>query len=97
MTALAIALACGLLSLVRVLLLVRRVAVPPSATCRCGCACRRDELSRLAHSLNATVEELAADQQRQAAQAGDRAYRAAQDAFSDAMQAAETERRRTAC
>jgi diguanylate cyclase (GGDEF)-like protein len=39
------------------------------------------------------VEELAAAaQQRKEALAGDRAYRAAQDAFSDAMQVAETER-----
>ena len=38
------------------------------------------------------VEELsAAAHQRKAVLAGDRAYRAAQDAFSDAMQAAETE------
>ena len=52
-----------------------------------------DELAGLADSLNAMVEELSvASHQRKAALAGDRAYRAAQDAFSDAMQAAETER-----
>ena len=51
-----------------------------------------DELAALADSLNAMVEELsAAAHQRKAVLAGDRAYRAAQDAFSDAMQAAETE------
>jgi diguanylate cyclase (GGDEF)-like protein len=102
--ALSIALLFGLSSLVAVLLLVRRVAVRVreysafaghvadgdlSARLRTR---RRDELAVLAHSLNAMVEELAAaSQQRKAARAGDRAYRAAQDAFSDAMQVAETE------
>ena len=53
---------------------------------------RGRQLAALADSLNAMVEELsAAAHQRKAVLAGDRAYRAAQDAFSDAMQAAETE------
>jgi diguanylate cyclase (GGDEF)-like protein len=106
MSALAIALAFGVLSLVGVLLLVRRVAVRVrgyatfagqvaggelSARLR---ASGRDELSGLAESLNTMVEELAAAaRQRKAALADDRAYRAAQDAFSDAMQVAETERK----
>src|SRR4051812_21000818 len=105
MTALAVALAFGLLSLVGVLLLVRRVAVRVREYAAFAgrvaegdlsmrlLGGRRDELSGLAHSLNAMVEELAAAaQQRKQALAGDRAYRAAQDAFSDAMQVAETER-----
>jgi diguanylate cyclase (GGDEF)-like protein len=103
--ALSLALVFGLVSLLAVLLLVRRVAVRVreyagfagqvaggdlSTRLR---ARRRDELAGLAHSLNAMVEELAtAAQQRKEALAGDRAYRAAQDAFSDAMQVAETER-----
>jgi diguanylate cyclase (GGDEF)-like protein len=102
---LTVALLFGLLSLLAVLLLVRRVAVRVreyagfagqvaggdlSTRLR---ATRRDELAGLANSLNAMVEELAAAaQQRKEALAGDRAYRAAQDAFSDAMQVAETER-----
>ena len=104
MTALTVVLGFGLFSLVGVLLLVRRVAVrvreyaafagrvaEGDLSMRVRAA-RRDELSGLAHSLNAMVEELAAAaQQRKSALAGDRAYRAAQDAFSDAMQAAETE------
>jgi diguanylate cyclase (GGDEF)-like protein len=104
-SALTIALLFGLGSLLAVLLMVRRVAVRVreyagfagqvaggelSMRLRSP---RRDELAGLAHSLNAMVEELAAAaQQRKQALAGDRAYRAAQDAFSDAMQAAETER-----
>jgi diguanylate cyclase (GGDEF)-like protein len=105
MSALAVALAFGLLSLVGVLLLVRRVAVRVREYAAFAgrvaegdlamrlLADRRDELSGLAHSLNAMVEELAAAaQQRKQALADDRAYRAAQDAFSDAMQVAETER-----
>jgi diguanylate cyclase (GGDEF)-like protein len=104
-TALTVALLFGLASLLAVLLMVRRVAVRVreyaafagqvaggelSMRLR---AQRHDELAGLAESLNAMVEELsAAAQQRKAALAGDRAYRAAQDAFSDAMQAAETER-----
>jgi diguanylate cyclase (GGDEF)-like protein len=105
MFALSVALTFGVLSLIAVLLLVRRVAVrvreyaafagrvaEGDLSMRLR-ARRRDELSGLAHSLNAMVEELAAAaQQRKAALAGDRAYRAAQDAFSDAMQVAETER-----
>jgi diguanylate cyclase (GGDEF)-like protein len=103
--ALTLALVFGLLSLFAVLLLVRRVAVRVreyaafagqvaggdlSTRLR---ARHRDELAGLAHSLNAMVEELAAAaKQRKQALAGDRAYRAAQDAFSDAMQVAETER-----
>jgi diguanylate cyclase (GGDEF)-like protein len=103
--ALSLALVFGLVSLLAVLLLVRRVAVRVreyagfagqvaggdlSSRLR---AHRRDELAGLAHSLNAMVEELAtAAQHRKEALAGDRAYRAAQDAFSDAMQVAETER-----
>jgi diguanylate cyclase (GGDEF)-like protein len=102
--ALTLALVFGLVSLLAVLLLVRRVAVRVreyagfsgqvaggelSMRLR---ARGRDELAGLAHSLNAMVEELAAAaQQRKEALAGDRAYRAAQDAFSDAMQVAETE------
>jgi diguanylate cyclase (GGDEF)-like protein len=103
--ALTLALVFGLVSLFAVLLLVRRVAVRVreyagfagqvaggELSMRLQ-AHRRDELAGLAHSLNAMVEELAtAAQQRKAALAGDRAYRAAQDAFSDAMQVAETER-----
>jgi diguanylate cyclase (GGDEF)-like protein len=103
--ALALALVFGLVSLLAVLLLVRRVAVRVreyagfagqvaggDLSMRLH-ARRRDELAGLAHSLNAMVEELAAAaQQRKEALAGDRAYRAAQDAFSDAMQVAETER-----
>jgi diguanylate cyclase (GGDEF)-like protein len=103
--ALILALVFGLVSLFAVLLLVRRVAVRVreyagfagqvaggELSMRLQ-AHRRDELAGLAHSLNAMVEELAtAAQQRKAALAGDRAYRAAQDAFSDAMQVAETER-----
>jgi diguanylate cyclase (GGDEF)-like protein len=102
---LALALLFGLVSLVGVLLLVRRVAVrvreyagfagrvaEGDLSMRLRSR-RRDELSGLAHSLNAMVEELAAAaQQRKEVLAGDRAYRAAQDAFSDAMQVAETER-----
>jgi diguanylate cyclase (GGDEF)-like protein len=104
-TALTLALVFGLVSLLAVLLLVRRVAVRVreyagfagrvaegdlSMRLRSH---RRDELAGLAESLNAMVEELAAAaQQRKEALAGDRAYRAAQDAFSDAMQVAETER-----
>jgi len=103
--ALGIALVFGLLSLVGVLLLVRRVAVRAreyaafAGQVAGGELSTRlpssggDELAALADSLNAMVEELsAAAHQRKAALAGDRAYRAAQDAFSDAMQAAETER-----
>ena len=103
--ALAIALVFGLLSLVGVLLLVRRVAVRAreyaafAGQVAGGELSTRlpssggDELAGLADSLNAMVEELSvASHQRKAALAGDRAYRAAQDAFSDAMQAAETER-----
>jgi diguanylate cyclase (GGDEF)-like protein len=103
--ALAIALTFGLLSLLGVLLLVRRVAVrvreyaafagrvaDGELSMRLRAA-GRDELSGLAHSLNAMVGELAAAaQQRKQALADDRAYRGAQDAFSDAMQVAETER-----
>ena len=102
--ALGIALVFGLLSLVGVLLLVRRVAVRAreyaafAGQVAGGELSTRlrssggDELAALAESLNAMVEELsAAAHQRKAALAGDRAYRAAQDAFSDAMQAAETE------
>jgi diguanylate cyclase (GGDEF)-like protein len=102
--ALAIALVFGLLSLVGLLLLVRRVAVRAreyaafAGQVAGGELSTRlhssggDELAALADSLNAMVEELsAAAHQRKAALAGDRAYRAAQDAFSDAMQAAETE------
>jgi diguanylate cyclase (GGDEF)-like protein len=104
MSTLSIALAFGLISLTGVLLLVRRVAVRVrgyaafagqvadgqlSARLR---ASGGDELSGLADSLNAMVEELAAAAlQRKAALADDRAYRAAQDAFSHAMQVAETE------
>jgi diguanylate cyclase (GGDEF)-like protein len=102
--ALTVALLFGLVSLVGLLLLVRRVAVrvreyaafagrvaEGDLSMRLRSR-RRDELSGLAHSLNAMVEELAAAaQQRKEALAGDRAYRAAQDAFSDAMQVAETE------
>ena len=103
--ALAVALVFGLLSLVGVLLLVRRVAVRAreyaafAGQVAGGELSTRlpssggDELAALADSLNAMVEELsAAAHQRKAVLAGDRAYRAAQDAFSDAMQAAETER-----
>jgi diguanylate cyclase (GGDEF)-like protein len=104
MLALSLALTFGVLSLVAVLLLVRRVAVrvreyaafagrvaEGELSMRLPAA-RSDELAGLAESLNAMVEELAAAAaQRKAALAGDRAYRAAQDAFSDAMQAAETE------
>jgi len=103
--ALGIALVFGLLSLVGVLLLVRRVAVRAreyaafAGQVAGGELSTRlpssggDELAALADSLNAMVEELsAAAHQRKAVLAGDRAYRAAQDAFSDAMQAAETER-----
>ncbi len=102
---LALALVFGLLSLLAVLLLVRRVAVSVREYAAFAGqvaggdlsmrlqASRRDELAGLATSLNAMVEELAAAaQQRKEALAGDRAYRAAQDAFSDAMQVAETER-----
>jgi diguanylate cyclase (GGDEF)-like protein len=102
--ALAIALVFGLLSLVGVLLLVRRVAVRARAYAAFAGqvaggelstrlpASGGDELAALADSLNAMVEELsAAAHQRKAVLAGDRAYRAAQDAFSDAIQAAETE------
>ena len=103
--ALALALLFGFVSLIGVLLLVRRVAVgvreyaafagrvaAGDLSMRLRSR-RHDELSGLAHSLNAMVEELAATaQQRKDALAGDRAYRAAQDAFSDAMQVAETER-----
>jgi diguanylate cyclase (GGDEF)-like protein len=103
--ALTLALVFGLVSLLAVLLLVRRVAVrvreyaafagqvaAGDLSMRLHTR-RRDELAGLAHSLNAMVEELStAAQQRKEALAGDRAYRAAQDAFSDAMQAAETER-----
>ena len=102
--ALAIALVFGLLSLVGVLLLVRRVAVRAreyaafAGQVAGGELSTRlpssggDELAGLADSLNAMVEELsAAAHQRKAVLAGDLAYRAAQDAFSDAMQAAETE------
>jgi diguanylate cyclase (GGDEF)-like protein len=101
---LALALLFGLSSLVAVLAIVRRVAVRVreyaafarrvaegdlSMRLRSN---RRDELSGLARSLNVMVEELAAAaQQRDAARAGDRAYRAAQDAFADAMQVAESE------
>jgi diguanylate cyclase (GGDEF)-like protein len=102
--ALAFALLFGLLSLVGVLLIVRGVAVrvreyagfagqvaEGDLSMRLR-AHRHDELAELARSLNAMVEELAAAaQQRKEALAGDRAYRAAQDAFSDAMQVAETE------
>jgi diguanylate cyclase (GGDEF)-like protein len=105
MSALAIALAFGVLSLLGVLLLVRRVAVrvrgyatfagqvaDGELSARLH-ASGRDELAGLADSLDAMVEELAAAAtQRKAALADDRAYRAAQDAFSDAMQVAETER-----
>jgi diguanylate cyclase (GGDEF)-like protein len=101
---LGLALLFGLVSLVGLLFLVRRVAVrvreyaafagrvaEGDLSMRLRSR-RRDELSGLAHSLNAMVEELAtAAQQRKEALAGDRAYRAAQDAFSDAMQVAETE------
>ena len=103
--ALAIALVFGLLSLVGVLVLVRRVAVRAREYAAFAGqvaggelstrlpASGGDELAALADSLNAMVEELsAAAHQRKAVLAGDRAYRAAQDAFSDAMQAAETER-----
>ena len=102
--ALAVALVFGLLSLVGVLLLVRRVAVRAREYAAFAGqvaggelstrlpASGGDELAALADSLNAMVEELsAAAHQRKAVLAGDRAYRAAQDAFSDAMQAAETE------
>jgi diguanylate cyclase (GGDEF)-like protein len=102
--ALGLALLFGVVSLIGLLLLVRRVAVrvreyaafagrvaEGELSMRLRSR-RRDELSGLAHSLNAMVEELAAAaQQRKEALAGDRAYRAAQDAFSDAMQVAETE------
>jgi diguanylate cyclase (GGDEF)-like protein len=104
-SALTLALVFGLVSLLAVLLLVRRVAVRVREYAAFAGhvaggdlstrlhAHRRDELAGLAHSLNAMVEELAtAAQQRKEALAGDRAYRAAQDAFSDAMQVAETER-----
>jgi diguanylate cyclase (GGDEF)-like protein len=105
MSALAIALAFGVLSLLGVLLLVRRVAVrvrgyatfagqvaDGELSARLH-ASGRDELAGLADSLDAMVEELAAAAtQRKAALADDRAYRAAQDAFADAMQVAETER-----
>src|SRR4051794_30191150 len=104
-SALTLALVFGLVSLFAVLLLVRRVAVRVReyaafsgqvAGGELSMRLRsrgRDELAGLAHSLNAMVEELAAAaQQRKQALAGDRAYRAAQDAFSDAMQVAETER-----
>jgi diguanylate cyclase (GGDEF)-like protein len=103
--ALTLALVFGLLSLLGLLLLVRRVAVHVREYAAFAGqvaggdlstrlqARRRDELAGLAHSLNAMVEELAtAAQQRKEALAGDRAYRAAQDAFSDAMQVAATER-----
>src|SRR4051794_15639480 len=103
--ALTIALAFGLVSLLAVLLIVRRVAVRVREYAAFAGqvaggdlsmrlhARRRDELAGLAHSLNAMVEELsAAAQQRKEALAGDCAYRAAQDAFSDAMQVADTER-----
>jgi diguanylate cyclase (GGDEF)-like protein len=102
---LALALVFGLLSLLAVLLLVRRVAVRVREYAAFAGqvaggdlsmrlhASRHDELAGLADSLNAMVEELAAAaHQRKEALAGDRAYRAAQDAFSDAMQVAETER-----
>jgi len=105
MFALSLALAFGAVSLVALLLLVRRVAVrvreyaafagrvaAGDLSMRLRSR-RRDELAGLAESLNAMVEELSsAAEQRKAARAGDRAYRAAQDAFSDAMQVAETER-----
>jgi diguanylate cyclase (GGDEF)-like protein len=52
----------------------------------------RDELAGLADSLNAMVEELSsAAEQRNQVRADNRAYRASQDAFSDAMQVTATE------
>jgi diguanylate cyclase (GGDEF)-like protein len=101
---LALALLFGVSSLVAVLVIVRRVAVRAreyaafaGRVAEGDLAPRlrsdhRDELSELARSLNVMVEELAAAaEQRATARAGDRAYRAAQDAFADAMQVAETE------
>jgi diguanylate cyclase (GGDEF)-like protein len=102
--ALLAALGFGLSALVAVLMLVRRVGTRVREYA--GFAGRvaegnlsmrleprsRDELGDLARSLNAMVGELSdAAAQRRQAREDDRAYRAGQDAFADAMQVTETE------
>jgi diguanylate cyclase (GGDEF)-like protein len=102
--ALLVALGFGLAALVAVLALVRRVGTRVREYA--GFAGRvaegnltmrlqprsRDELGDLALSLNTMVGELAdAAAQRRQAREDDRAYRAGQDAFADAMQVTETE------
>jgi diguanylate cyclase (GGDEF)-like protein len=102
--ALLAALGFGLAALVAVLLLVRRVgtrvrgyAAFAGSVAEGNLTMRLeprsgDELGDLARSLNAMVGELAdAAAQRRQAREDDRAYRAGQDAFADAMQVTETE------
>ncbi|HEX2102648.1 MAG TPA: diguanylate cyclase [Solirubrobacteraceae bacterium] len=102
--ALVVALGFGLAALIAVLLLVRRVGTRVREYADfAGSVAEgnltthleprsRDELGELALSLNAMVHELAdAARQRQQAREDDRAYRAGQDAFADAMQVTESE------
>jgi diguanylate cyclase (GGDEF)-like protein len=102
--ALAVALLSGIAGLLTVVLLVRRVAtrvreyaVFAGRVADGNLAMRlqprgRDELAGLALSLNAMVEELSiAAEQRNQVRVDDRAYRASQDAFSDAMQVTASE------